>query len=831
MKKLLVVIALLGLSLSSLENANAQLFGRKKNKEEPKKEAPKKKKGDLEPYNKVITKDALSDVGLFTTHKVDDKYYFEIPDSLLEREILIISRISGTVDGFNFGGAGMKARGQQTWRWQKRDKKLILRYVQHNSVASEDKPIYESVRNNNFEPVIMSFDLKALSPDSNNYVIEISDLFVTDVPMIGALRDGQRKSFQIRGVDKARSMIVSMKSFPFNTEVRHIITYRSENPPANGSTNTLSIEMNQSMVLLAKEPWKPRMYDERVGFFSVSQIDYGLDEQKATTRRYITRWKLEPRPEDRAAYLRGELVEPAKQIVYYIDPSTPETWRPYLKQGIEDWQIAFEQAGFKDAIIAKDPPTQEEDPDWSPEDVRYSVIRYTANPIQNAQGPHVHDPRSGEIIESDIIWYHNVMNLLRNWFFIQTAAVNPDAQKTKFDDQIMGRLIRFVAAHEVGHTLGFPHNMGASYSYPVDSLRSPTFTAKMGTAPSIMDYARFNYVAQPGDGANLYPNIGTYDKWAAKWGYTWFPENLSVEQEQDRLDEWIKENDEQIYWYGRQTGNPVDPRGQTEDLGDDAMKASSYGVANLKRIVPNLVQWTRENNKNYDDLNELYNQVVSQWNRYNGHVKSNVGGMYETFKTYEQDGVVYAFVPKETQKRAMAYLQKETFSTPSWLLNKEVLNRIEGAGAVDRIRRFQVITLNNLLDFSRLARHLEAEAQLGDQTYTMIEMMSDLRNGIWSELSNGGSIDIYRRNLQRAHIERLHYLMTEEQPNLPGNFRAFVGATSVNVSQSDIRPVVRAELANLKTQIQRGISRTNHRMTRYHLQDAVERIDNILDPK
>lgn len=797
---------------------------KKKSKKGAATEAPQKKptpKNGIKAYKDVITKDAKTDDGLFTVHKVKDKYYFEIADSLLEREILVVSRISGTVDGFNFGGAGMKAKGQQVWRWQKKDNKLLLRYVSYNSVASEDKPIYESVRNNNFEPIVKTFDLKAFGIDSSSYVIEVNELFTTDVPMIGPMGDAQRKRFGVRNLDKSRSLIMWTKSFPLNTEVRHVLTFNATKLPSNQNTGTLSIEMNQSMVLLPEEPMMPRIFDRRVGYFRVSQIDYGLDEQKAARRTYITRWRLEP--SDVEAFKRGELVEPVKQIVYYIDPATPEKWRKYIKQGVEDWQVAFEEAGFKNAIIAKDPPTKEEDPDWSPEDVRYSVIRYTANPIQNAQGPHVHDPRSGEIIESDIIWYHNVMNLLRNWYFVQTAAVNEEARNVKFKDEVMGRLIRFVSAHEVGHTLGFPHNMGASYSYPVDSLRSPEFTQRMGTAPSIMDYARFNYVAQPGDGAGLFPNIGAYDKWAVKWGYTPLLDANSPDDERTTLNSWIKEkSSDQMHWYGR--GSAIDPRSQTEDLGDDAMKASTYGVANLKRIIPNLIEWTKEDGKNYDDLSELFGQVLGQWNRYNGHVKTNIGGVYETHKTYDQEGEVYEFVPESIQKRAMQYLLKETFSTPSWMFDEQVLERIDNANIVETIRRAQVRTLNQILDAGRLARLIAAEAQMGNATYTPIEMMSDLRNGLWSELRRGQKINTYRRNLQRAYLERMELFMTEEQGSSRGN-------TRVDVSQSDIRPLVRGELKALRSQIRTGLGRTSDTMSRYHLEDAIERIDMILDPK
>lgn len=818
-------ILLLSLILLVISPAGFAQKKKKKNKknEETAQEAPKKKNDSpIKPYGEIITDDAVSDEGLFTVHKVKDKYYFEIPDSLLEREILVISRISGTVENFNFGGAGMKARGQQVWRFQQKDNQLLLRAVSHNSVASEDQPIYESVRNNNFEPIIMTFDIKAMGADSSSYVVDVADLFTTDVKMIGALSDGQRRSFEVRGLDKSRSLIMSWKSFPMNTEVRHILTYNANNPPANGNTGSLSVEMNQSMVLLPEEPMTPRLYDPRVGFFSVSQIDYGLDEQKAETRRFITRWRLEPT--DVEAYKRGELVEPVKPIVYYIDPATPLKWRKYIKQGIEDWQVAFEEAGFKNAIIAMDPPSKEEDPDWSPEDVRYSVVRYTANPIQNAMGPHVHDPRSGEIIESDIIWYHNVMNLLRNWYFIQTSAVNEDARKVKFDDEVMGELIRFVSAHEVGHTLGFPHNMGSSFAYPTDSLRSPTFTDKMGTAPSIMDYARFNYVAQPGDNASLHPQIGTYDKWAVKWGYTYFPELDSPDEEKERLNAWVRENeDDPMYWYGRQSWLVGDPRAQTEDLSNDAVKASSYGLANLKRIVPNLIEWTTTSGEDYEDLQEIYGQVITQWNRYNGHVRNNIGGMYETLKTADQEGVVYEFVPEARQKEAMNYLQENTFSTPEWLLDRTILDRIEGTGSVERITNAQVSTLEQLLSPARMARLAESESILGNDTYTLLEMMADLRQGIFSETSRGRAIDIYRRNLQRAYVDRLGYMMSDEAEN--GNRRG-----GMDISLSDIRPVVRAELNTLRTTLRNGANRTSDRMSKYHLEDLVERIDKILDP-
>lgn len=828
--RVLVVLFVFGLTV----DVDAQRKKKKKSKKgkteqvaKPKPK-PRPKKGAILPYGKVVTKDMKTDKGLFHVHSKDDQYLFEIPNNLLEREMLMVTRIAKTASGIGFGGGKTNT---QVLRWQRNGKKILLRVVSHQVVADTVLPVHEAVVNSNFEPVLFSFPIKAYNKDTTAVVIDATKLLTDDVKPMG-FPQFYRTRYRATRLDKSRSYVERVSSYPQNIEMRHVKTYFASRPPSNSSVGSISVEMSNSMILLPEKPMKRRYFDERVGWFARGQADYGLDAQKTKTVTYLDRWRLEVKDEDIAKFKRGELVVPKKQIVYYIDRATPKVWRKYIKQGIEDWQVAFEAAGFKDAIIAKDPPSKEEDPDWSPEDVRYSVVRYLASPIPNANGPHVSDPRSGEILESDINWYHNVMSLLRNWFFVQTAAINPEAQSTEFKDEVMGRLIRFVSAHEVGHTLGLPHNMGSSVAYPVDSLRSASFTKKYGTAPSIMDYARFNYVAQPEDkGVALMPNIGPYDKYAINWGYRPILDK-TAEEEKPILNKWITDKaGDPLYRFGhQQAGGVVDPSSQTEDLGDDSMKASTYGIKNLKRIMKNLEKWTTKEGETYEDMATMYGQIVGQFNRYVGHVSSNIGGVYEFYKAAGQEGAVYTHVPKERQRRAMRWMNKELFNTPKWMIDKRVFELANFSGNIERISSVQSRGLNRVLDAGRMARMIENETLHGNKAYTVTTMFYDLRQGIWSELYKGGAIDTYRRSLQRAHINRLDYLLNKARSQRGANFGYFKQST-VRIDESDIKAMARGELNRLKRDIKNNMSKASNQTTRYHLQDAIARIDRALDPK
>ncbi|HVY73935.1 MAG TPA: zinc-dependent metalloprotease [Puia sp.] len=845
MKLLLTILCCIGLALTTAAQ---------------KKQAPAPKKTDSavvkkpvfpkptspKPYKEVIPDSAKTVRGLFIVHQVGDKWYFELPDSLLNREILAVTRFSKAPAGSrSYGGEEVN---EQTFRWEKGPSDVVfMRVMTVVSLAKDSsEPIAKAVHNSNLDPIAAAFDIKAYGKDSS-LVIDVTDFFKGDNQPV-SLTPAIKRQYSLGGLSGDRSYIAFIHSFPLNTEVRTVKTYSSSPAPAGISfgpaagvslpaaeaAGAVTIELNNSFILLPAIPMRKRMYDKRVGYFASDYTVYSDDQQKVKTETFIHHWRLEPRDEDREKWLRGELVEPKKPIVYYIDPATPKQWRPYLIAGINDWQAAFEQAGFKNAIIGKEWP--ENDSTMSLDDARYSVIRYFASDIENAYGPNIADPRSGEILESHVGWYHNVMKLLHDWYMIQTGAVDPRARTMKFDDSLMGQLVRFVSSHEIGHTLGLRHNMGSSSLTPVEKLRDKAWVEAHGHTASIMDYARFNYVAQPEDKigpAGLYPRIGEYDRWAIQWGYKGIPNTPDAEADKKVLNRWIVDSlkSNPRLWFGGE-GRSFDPRAQTEDLGDNSMKASEYGIKNLKRILPQLPVWTKEEADTYDNLGDLYVQLTIQFGRYMNHVAKNVGGIYETFKSVEQDGDVYAPAPKAIQQSAVAFLHAQLFETPSWLLDKNILNKISSPSSTENVINTQSSVLHTLLSSSLMYRMSKLTERYGAASYAPDELVTDLEKGIWKELNNHSAIDAYRRNLQKDYVESLIALMNPQQPSMPANLpRGLVLIFGGDIKNTDIPSIARAHLVALRKRILATAPLTADKLSRYHLEDVAERIRLAMEPK
>lgn len=821
------------LLLGATTHVEAKIFERKKKKAQTEvKAAPVKQNiNGLKPYAQVITPKAKSSFGFLTVHKVDNNYFFEIPDSMLNRDILIVNRISKAPTSRQKSRVGYPGDilGSKVIRFENKDNKRILVREYSYRERSENKDgMFQSVRNSNTQPIVANFGIETIKKDSltRNYVINVSVFLQKENPLFSFDADSKEYIGLLNMVGEG-TYIDTLKAFPKNIEISTTVTYQSKKGMSNvgfletGSPRIpLTYELNSSMVLLPEVPMKARLFDPRVGYFTVGYTDFDSNPQGIEYKKLITRWRLEPK--DEAAYLRGELVEPKKPIIIYIDPATPKKWVPYLIQGVNDWQVAFEKAGFKNAIYALEAPT--DDPSWSLEDARHSAIVYKPSDIPNASGPHINDPRTGEILETHINWYHNVMSLLRDWYMIQAGTIDEAARKMQLDDELMGQLIRFVSSHEVGHTLGLRHNFGSSHTVPVEKLRDKAWVEANGHTPSIMDYARFNYVAQPEDGitrAGIFPRIGIYDKWSIEWGYRWLPQFQTPEDEVAFSNQSIIEKlkTDVRYTFGTES-DPNDPRNQSEDLGDDSMLASLYGIKNLKRIVPQILTWSYEPNKSYAGAGEIYSGVVSQFNRYLGHVTKNVAGIYSNSITVEQtDEIAREFVPANIQKRAIAFLNEQLFTTPEWLINRQLMEKAKIL-PVNVICSLQSGVLARLINKNTLDKMSENEILNGKKAYTSAQMFNDLKKVIWSNL---GQSDIYKRNMQKAYVENLINMLDKK-----GN--ADKNASGKRPAYSEAPAIAHGQLTELKRLATSAASMTSG-TAKGHYQNLITLIDNALSNK
>lgn len=740
-------------------STEAKVFPWKKNK---KKETTEEvSKTDFE---KIASESNLVSRGMFNVYAQDGKYYFEIPVSLLQRDMLVVNKLQRVPFELNDAGVnrGTNYETQMIrFEWNKEEKKIRVRQSRPLPESPENDAITRSVRDNFISPLIADFKLEACNADSTAVIIQINDIYDGSETSINNVFDNINLG---TSAIKDLSRIMSIKAFPNNIVATSELTTKVRE---GMSAVNVTVEVSSSLVLLPEKPMMGRLDDPKVGYFTKDLLYFSDSQQKTEEKKYITRWRLEPKPEDREAYLRGELVEPEKPIVFYIENSTPYRWRKYIKQGIEDWQVAFERAGFKNAIIAKELPDSIA---ANADDINYSVVTYAASSKANAMGPSILDPRSGEILEADIMWWHNVISMVQEWITVQTGAIDPKARGTKLPDEMMGDAIRFVACHEVGHSLGLRHNMMGSWTFPTDSLRSKSFTDKMNsTASSIMDYARYNYVAQPGDGVTaVSPHIGPYDIFAIEYGYRWYG-LPTPEAEKDVLYDFLNKHNGRLYKYSeaQDPRSAVDPRAQNEDLGDDPVRSSELGIANLKRIVPEIIKWTTtgEKGQTYEEASRLYYAVITQWNNYLYHVMANIGGIYIENTTVGDGVKTYTYVEKEKQEASLDFLLNEVLCYPRWLFDTEIsdytfLLRKNPTGVIEYapsqiLKNTQGYIFWDLLSNDRLMRMLENELKNGKKAFTVVEMMDKMHNSIFATIIKGGTPDVMERNLQKGFLDAL----------------------------------------------------------------------------
>jgi hypothetical protein len=791
----------------------------------------------VQDYRTVVPATAQTTRGLFDVHRVADRLLFEIPDSVLGRDMALLSRYARTQDGLADGGDRMAPN--MVVRWERRDDRIDLRAVSHEKTADPTSSLYIAVENSNFAPVLGSFPIRARGGGTS--VVDVTDLYLADTPAF-ALPRQQRTRLGVRGHDRARTWLVFARSFPINVEVRVVRTYAADQPPSNARGGTVSFEVNHSMVLLPAEPMMPRLWDERVGYISIAQTDYSRDYQGVRPQQYLRRYRLEP--SDPEAFARGELVRPKNPWVWYIDPATPPEWIPYIRDGILEWNAAFEQAGFLDALEVRVAPTEEEDPTFSLLDARWSVVRYVASPVRSANsGGDVVDPRSGEVIRAHTNFYHGLMERLRWWLVSQLAAANPAFRTAHLSVEDMGEALRYVSSHEVAHSIGLPHNQRANFVFPIDSIRNPDFVRRMGHSASSVGRTRYNYVAQPGDGVPPERRMGLWDAFAVVWGYRPIPGARTPEDERETLNRWIVERADRPWFRfaSAQFGMDVewDPYRMTEGISDDPVGAAVLGMANLRTATARLMDWLLADGDDYYELETHYLQSLTQWNRYAEHAAAAVGGSWTHHKRFGEPGPVYTAVEPAYQRRAMRFIDEHVLQTPTWALDLDLLRRLEHAGAVERIRAYQELAVQRLLNHARLARMIEHEAFLGDATYRPADMLDDTRAMVWREARENRPADTYRRNLQRAWLDQAHHLLHEAtvtpwRPPASGNLRVNRNDdpplnADLHIGQSDIRPLIREQLVLLDGELRAALERgVPDRMTRIHYEDARVRIARAL---